>query len=387
MARSRYAAMLTPYEESEIFAYSEIYYVGLFSRKNTTHGSERQNYGFDNASHHYRAVPGDHIAYRYEIKSILGQGAFGQVLSCYDHKEHTTVALKIVINTPQMLQQGMAEMSILDGLNAQEGANHLLKIFDTFVFRGHVCATFELLGHDLYQLLKMNRFTGLPLRSVRIIGRQILRGLEFVHSQGIVHCDMKPENILLVPPSSLKVCIADFGSACRIGQKHFEYIQSRYYRAPEVILGLKYGPPIDIWSFACIMAELATGQPIFPGHSEVNQLMLQIETLGMPNVAIIASAPRKGVFFCADGSPRGKILKRRSIKAVTGIQDADLLELLERCFEWDQTKRITAREALELPFFERRVDPTRVVGEKVLNASVARDLSPRWVGRPRSIRA
>jgi dual specificity tyrosine-phosphorylation-regulated kinase 2/3/4 len=259
-----------------------------------------------------------------------------------------------------------------------------MKMIDNFIFRGHVCATFEVLGQNLYQVLKNGQFSGLPLKNVKIISRQVLHALKFTHSHGYVHCDLKPENILLVPPSLAKVKLADFGSACKIGQTHFDYIQSRFYRAPEVILGLKYGPAIDIWSFGCLVAELVTGRPIFPGESENHQFFLQMEALGVPHCPKFAKAPRRSVFFPTDGVPKGGMPKKKSIERVTGIHNADVLELLERCFEWDPEARITAAEALALPFFESKAGSEILGAKPSARLPVSRGLSPRWA--PRSLK-
>jgi serine/threonine protein kinase len=193
----------------------------------------------------------------------------------------------------------------------------------------------------------------MPIPQVKRVARQLLRALAFVHSHGIVHCDMKPENVLLVPAAKeIEVRIIDFGSACHIGQKHFDYIQSRFYRAPEVIFGIPYGPPMDIWSFACIIAELVAGRPLFAGKSETDELHLHMDLLGIPPETVLAEAKRRLIFFNPDGRPRNPLSKHpKSLEKMTKINDPNLLDLLMRCLEWDQTVRITAEAALNHPFF------------------------------------
>jgi dual specificity tyrosine-phosphorylation-regulated kinase 2/3/4 len=338
---------LNRHERCEILDYPEIYYCGLPSVK-VSSGS------FDLPTHHYRAQPRDHIAYRYEILSSFGQGAFGQVLKCRDHKTGDIVALKIVVNTRQMRSQGRAEMEFMTFLNARADPENrgIVKILSTFEFRGHVCAVFEPLGGNLYEFAKVGGFKGIPLSDARRISRQILSGLAFVHSHGIVHCDIKPENILLVTHTRpFTVRIIDFGSACRVGQPHYDYLQSRFYRAPEVILGLRYGFPIDIFSFGCVLAELVSGHPLFPGDSEAGQLRLQMEALGLPPAALLLNATRKALFFRGDGSPLATLRPRRPLARAVGSDDPLLLNLLQRCFEWDPSERITAQAALAHPFF------------------------------------
>jgi dual specificity tyrosine-phosphorylation-regulated kinase 2/3/4 len=355
-AKVKYLTFLSDYELSEIMLFPEIYYVGYLNRKATARPTAANNNGFDSSTHHYRCLPGDQIAYRYEIQSVFGKGAFGQVLRCFDHKAKCVVAVKIVINTPQMSQQGAAEMEIVAILNSADTTNdsHVISMNNRFVWRNHVCAVFEVLGHNLYEALRANRFQPYGGPSLRAIGRQLLRSLQFTHANGFVHCDLKPENILLLPNSKAKIRLIDFGSACRIGQKHFDYIQSRFYRAPEVILGIPYGPPMDVWSFACIMAELGTGKPLFPGESELQQLRLHVELCGLPPAAILETAARRRMFFEENGRPLIDVKHKRSLAKLTGFADRDLLDLLSKCLVWDQAGRITAEEALAHPFFAAR---------------------------------
>ena len=164
--------------------------------------------------------------------------------------------------------------------------------------------------------------------------------------QGSVHCDMKPENILLVPGSTTKVRVIDFGSACKVGQKHFDYIQSRFYRAPEVILGMKYGPPIDMWSLACIVAEFIGGKPLFAGATEQQQLLLQMTILGIPPKSILARAPRKSTFFDESNNPKMIGGKRRkpgcqTLDKANHCTDPELLDFLSQCLTWDPEQRLT----------------------------------------------
>ena len=227
VALKKYKTRLNAYEEKEIMKYPEIYFVGSASVKIRPHNISKVNFGFDLANtHHYRANIGDHIAYRYEIRGVLGKGAFGQVLLCYDHKEKREVAIKVIVNTRQMHQQGKAELEILRELNDadKDQKSYIIRVMDHFTFRRHVCGVMEILGQNLYEYVRANFFRPLPIRHVRIIARQLAKALAFIHSQGIVHCDLKPENIVLLKGSNTKIRLVDFGSACRVGQKHFDYI-------------------------------------------------------------------------------------------------------------------------------------------------------------------
>jgi dual specificity tyrosine-phosphorylation-regulated kinase 2/3/4 len=140
---------------------------------------------------------------------------------------------------------------------------------------------------NLYEFIKSNKFRGLTLNLLRRIAIQILQALSFMRRHKIIHCDLKPENILLKQPDRSGIKIIDLGSSCFDSEKLYTYIQSRYYRCPEVILGYSYDMAIDMWSFGCIIFELYTGFPCYPGESEKDQLQRIMEVLGKPDDHII----------------------------------------------------------------------------------------------------
>ncbi|OHT00278.1 CMGC family protein kinase [Tritrichomonas foetus] len=361
-AIQNYSGQLTPFELTEIKGYDLVYYLGNISKKiKNSHMSKAPNNGFDDTNHHYRAIPGDHLLYRYEIKAIFGKGAFGQVLRVFDHKLKIEVALKVIINTRQMHEQGLIETNILNTLNDGSDPlhnNYIVKVTETFTFRNHICATFEILGQNLYEYSRSMHYKPLPIPQLKSIAQQMFTALKFIHeTKRIIHCDMKPENVLLMKNNKNCIRVIDFGSSCHIGRQKYEYIQSRFYRAPEVILGIKYGPPMDIWSVGCIICEMEAGRPIFPGDDESEQMKLFFEVLGLPPKYLLFQGSRRKDFFHEDGTPivysKNKKLNisTKSLKSASKISDPLLLDLLQKCFEWDQTKRITAEQALKHPWF------------------------------------
>ena len=142
---------------------------------------------------------------------------------------------------------------------------NIIHMYESFVFRNHMCITFELLSVNLYELIKKNKFQGFSIQLVRRFAFSMLKCLEALYNNHIIHCDLKPENVLLKQQGRSGIKVIDFGSSCFENERVYTYIQSRFYRAPEVILGAKYGMPIDIWSLGCILAELSTGYPLLPG--------------------------------------------------------------------------------------------------------------------------
>lgn len=139
---------------------------------------------------------------------------------------------------------------------------------------------FPLYGENLYEALKKTNLKGFPLQDVRSVIIQLLKALLIVRDNGIIHCDLKPENIVLRKHSLNDCILIDFGSACYFDKPVYPYIQSRYYRSPEVILGCGYTPQIDMWSLGCIAVELFMGTPLFPGIHDHDVLLKMVTRLG-----------------------------------------------------------------------------------------------------------
>ncbi len=226
---------------------------------------------FDDADGYYFSGIGDHIDYRYEIYKILGKGSFAQVIECIDHGskgEH--VAIKITRNTDMDHKFANAEGKILAYLmeNDTKNAHNIVRMHRQFTFRSHHCFVFELLKTDLFEHLKDTNFSGFSVDKIRGYAEQILKSLVYLEKHHIIHCDLKPENILICDKDFKKVKLADYGSGCFVNEQMYTYVQSRFYRAPEIVLRIRYTEKVDIWSLGCILAELYTGEPIFPGNNE-----------------------------------------------------------------------------------------------------------------------
>ncbi|XP_044573638.1 putative dual specificity tyrosine-phosphorylation-regulated kinase 3 homolog isoform X5 [Drosophila ananassae] len=393
-----YMHKLTPYERTEILAFPQIYFIGANAKKRPgVYGPNNSDY--DNEHGAYIHVPHDHVAYRYEMLKIIGKGSFGQVIKAYDHKTHEHVALKIVRNEKRFHRQAQEEIRILHHLRRHDKYNtmNIIHMFDYFTFRNHTCITFELLSINLYELIKKNGFKGFSLQLVRKFAHSLLQCLDALYKNDIIHCDMKPENVLLKQQGRSGIKVIDFGSSCFENQRIYTYIQSRFYRAPEVILGAKYGRAIDMWSLGCILAELLSGHALFPGENESDQLACIIEVLGMPNKNILANSKRSKSFFSPKGypryctvrtmsdgmvvliggqsrrgKPRGPPCSKSLSKALDGCKDPLFLNFIRGCLEWDAEKRLTPSEALKHPWLRRRLPRPPSVG-----CNVSGDQSPK----------
>jgi len=139
-----------------------------------------------------------------------------------------------------------------------------------------------MLSIDLFELLKASKFSGFTIPLVKIFAKQLLNALNFMKKLKIIHCDMKPENILLKNCHNTAIKVIDFGTSCFEKHTIYTYIQSRFYRAPEIMLGISYTSAIDMWSLGCIIIELNIGYPLFTGEDESEQLAMIIEYLGVP---------------------------------------------------------------------------------------------------------
>lgn len=247
------------------------------------------NNGHDNVDSDYILYVNDVLGMeqqrKYLVLDVLGQGTFGQVVKCQNMTTKEVVAVKVVKSKTEYLNQSIMEAKILELLNKRIDPldqHHFLRLHDSFVHKNHLCLVFELLSNNLYELLKHNKFHGLSMNLIKNFSRQLLDSLCVLKESKFIHCDLKPENVLLVSPDSPELKVIDFGSACEETHTVYTYIQSRFYRAPEVLMGIPYSTSIDMWSFGCVVAEFFLGIPIFPGSSEFNQITRIVDMLGVP---------------------------------------------------------------------------------------------------------
>ena len=352
-----FSAYLTNEEQSEILQYKEIYYL----RDKKPPKLHRPK--FVTSPKFFSFTANDHIAYRYQQLQVLGKGSFGSVIKCFDHKTQQFVAVKMMRDHPKEHSQLLFELQILQNLQPTirngetTNSHHIIKLIESFIFRGFFCIVMELMGPDLYNSLKMQRFIGFDAHTLQVIASQTADALALIHSKGIIHCDIKPENILFTDTcakqgSHDEIRVIDYGCSCYDGHILFSYIQSRFYRAPEVVLGCEYSTPIDIWSLGCVLCELVTGKPLFPAQDERELIHMIAAMIGLPDPALYQQAPRVRYYFDHEGkllvSPApGKELRlpgSTSLQRETKIADPEFLDLISGCLLWDPSKRFTASE-------------------------------------------
>ena len=267
---------------------------------------------------------------RYLVSSVIGKGSFGQVVKAWDQHQSDYVAIKIIKSKKPFLQQAKSEIELLQFLNQKDSMDQacIVRLQEHFLFRGHQCLVFEMLSYNLYDLLRHTNFKGVSLNLIRKFGKQILKALCFLSLRdvAVIHCDLKPENILLRHPKRSAIKLIDFGSSCREGQTVYSYIQSRFYRSPEVLLGCPYSTTIDMWSLGCILVEMHTGEPLFSGQDEADQVSKIHDLLGEPPASMIQSGTKGSRYFCPKREGGGYALrtertsKQRSLNEILGVE-------------------------------------------------------------------
>uniref|UniRef100_A0A8C8VHU6 non-specific serine/threonine protein kinase n=1 Tax=Pelusios castaneus TaxID=367368 RepID=A0A8C8VHU6_9SAUR len=240
----------------------------------------------------------------YEVLDFLGRGTFGQVVKCWTRGTNEIVAIKILKNHPSYARQGQIEVSILARLSTENADEfNFVRAYECFQHHNHTCLVFEMLEQNLYDFLKQNKFSPLQLKVIRPILQQVATALKKLKSLGLIHADLKPENIMLVDPvqQPYRVKVIDFGSASHVSKTVCStYLQSRYYRAPEIILGLPFCEAIDMWSLGCVIAELFLGWPLYPGALEYDQIRYISQTQGLPGEQLLNMGTKTARFFCRE---------------------------------------------------------------------------------------
>ncbi|KAL6507966.1 CAAX prenyl protease 1 [Orobanche gracilis] len=370
------------------YAYSSIYYKGI-------HHNGSPPWRPDDKDGHYVFVIGENLTLRYRILSKIGEGTFGQVLECLDSERKEIVAIKVVRSIQKYREAAMIEIDVLQKLARRDVCgSRCVQIRNWFDYRNHICIVFEKLGPSLYDFLRKNSHRSFPIDLVREFGRQLLESVAFMHDLHLIHTDLKPENVLLVSseyikvpdykclprstshgsyfknlPKSSAIKLIDFGSTTFEHQDHSYVVSTRHYRAPEVILGLGWNYPCDIWSIGCILVELCSGEALFQTHENFEHLAMMEKVLGPLPQHMIMRADRHAEKYFRRGSrlywPEGAT-SRESMKAVLKLprlqnivmqhvdhSAGDLIDLLQGLLRYDPADRFKAREALGHPFFTR----------------------------------
>lgn len=336
---------------------------------------------WDDAEGYYNIRVGDVISNRYTIKSILGQGVFANVVRAQDNTDgNDYVAIKIIRNNELMYKTSLKEIEILKEIKKADPDNkyHCVQFLGQFMHKGHLCLLLESLHMDLRAVIKKyGKNHGINVKALMSYSRQLLLALRLLKKLGIIHADIKPDNILVNEKKNvLKLC--DFGSASKSDDNEpTPYLVSRFYRAPEIILGVPYKHGIDIWSTACTIFEMATGKIMFTGSSNNKMLKCFMDLKGKFSSRLLKKGQFKDQHFNYNNNfllhkkdeftGREKVVEmsninisrdllhelRKSYRGVFLNEDrkvSQLKDLLEKMTMLDSSQRISVTDCLKHPF-------------------------------------
>nr|XP_061797392.1 homeodomain-interacting protein kinase 1-like [Nerophis lumbriciformis] len=326
----------------------------------------------------------------YSVLDFIGEGCYGKVAVCKNLETSEIVAIKILKNDPSVKQDTEKELSILKMVSVMDAdSTNVVKFFEQFEHEGNICLVFEVLDCDLIYLLEERQRQPLPLDEIRAIAHQLLVALVTLKKLGILHTDIKPDNIMIVnrKEQPLKVKLIDFGNAIPVSKiKQGLEIQPVGYRAPEITLGLPYNEKIDVWSVGCIMAFLFLAGNLFAVNCEYQMMKQIICVLGQPDDQLLHTGKYTENYFTEDeevGVSRYRLMTPEEFEAANNVKpkiqdvcrdfprpledmiellpegeivDAELetrksfVDLLKQMLHLDGRQRISASQALQHPF-------------------------------------
>ncbi|XP_054252742.1 cyclin-dependent kinase-like 5 [Indicator indicator] len=287
---------------------------------------------------------------KFEILGVVGEGAYGVVLKCRHKETHEIVAIKKFKDSEEneeVKETTLRELKMLRTLKQE----NIVELKEAFRRRGKLYLVFEYVEKNMLELLE-EMPNGVPPEKVKSYIYQLIKAIHWCHKNDIVHRDIKPENLLISHNDVLKLC--DFGFARNLSEgsnaNYTEYVATRWYRSPELLLGAPYGKAVDMWSVGCILGELSDGQPLFPGESEIDQLFTIQKVLGpLPaeQMKLFYSNPRfHGLRFPAVNHPQ--TLERRYLGILSGV----LLDLMKNLLKLDPADRYLTEQCLNHPSFQ-----------------------------------
>ncbi|KAI7859809.1 kinase-like domain-containing protein [Circinella umbellata] len=341
---------------------------------------------WDDSEGYYNVRLGEVLDNRYQTLSNLGRGVFSAVVKAKDVQTNEEVAIKIIRNNETMYKAGIKELGFLKKLMETDPDNkkHVIRLLRHFEYRNHLCLVFESLSMNLRDVLKkFGKDVGINIKAVRVYAQQLFLSLSLLKRCNILHADIKPDNVLVSESKNiLKLC--DLGSASDASDNEITpYLVSRFYRAPEIIMGISYDYAIDVWSAACTLYEMFTGKILFPGRSNNQMLKHMMEVKGRFSNKMVRKGQFMSQHFDEDNNfisveidrlsnkefvkkmtivkPTRDIKSRIMAASSSGVTEEEgrlvlaFIDFLEKCLMLSPDKRLTPKEALAHPFITGKV--------------------------------
>lgn len=289
------------------------------------------------------------IMEKYEKLAKIGEGSYGVVFKCRNRDTGQMVAVKKYVETeddPLIKKIALREIRMLKQLKHP----NLVNLIEVFRRKRKLHLVFEYCEHTVLDILEKHP-KGVPDNLTKRIIWQTLHAVNFCHEHNCIHRDVKPENILVTKDGVVKLCDFGFARTLSPGENYTDYVATRWYRAPELLVGdTQYGPAVDVWAIGCVTAELMRGEALWPGKSDVDQLYLVRKTVGdlIPRHMQVF---RSNDFFAGVTIPEPDVKESLESKIPKNIHEHGL-DFLRRCLDKDPQKRYTCAQLLKHPFFD-----------------------------------
>ena len=319
------------------------------SNKNKPEYSDKQTRErYDDEDNHLRVEIGKSSAiiknrrYEYRADKLLGEGTFGKVfrVTLLDSDKREKQAMKIIKSEDRYVDSAQLEINVLRKIRENDPKDEYscIRLLDDFMYHGHPCLTFPILGKSTYDFQKDNDYRPFKFDQVKKMSFQLIRAVKFLHDMKLTHTDLKPENILFVDDRydefksrsgktvrvirDCNIKLIDFGSATFENERKTRIVATRHYRPPEVILELTWSHPCDVWSIGCIMFEWYMGICMFQTHDNREHLAMMERILGpFPDRMVRESKKGKKYFYKKS---------RSSVQSAPSAGDNDLYRV-----DWD----------------------------------------------------
>ena len=359
IVQKEYSTLLTQYELFEISKYRQIYYLGRMCQKVRPNKSLQHNLGFDDKENNLIIKNGDHIAYQYKVVSIMGHSENAVTTLCYDFAAKENVVLKVYANNESMKKQTELEIKTFERVN-QSSCEHIVKCYQSFVFRGHICLAFEVLGANVAGIIK-NEPDATTKEFIRIAAISLFTGVSECHNNNVVHRKVNLRNLLVDPMKRGSFKLSDFDNCIFEGDGR-SASKRLIEKAPEEFLDRKSPQEaIDIWGCGLCLCYMSLGTHIFRGRNVKEVFDSIVSVFGEPPEGFDKECAKYNLLtIIKEGNEEEEEAQKRDIPKrdlYSLLNDSELVDLVTKCLQWRGEDRITVEEALEHPFLKPKKLP------------------------------